>query len=570
MGLASTLSTALTGLSAAQTTFDVVGNNLANANTVGFKASQVNFASQFLQTLSLGSAPTGNSGGTDPRQIGLGTMVAQISPNFSQGTIQISSTPTDLAIQGDGFFIVQGSSGQQEYTRNGVFKLNSANQVVTTTGERLLGYGVNDQFQIQPTSLVPLTIPLGASAVAQATSNVYLEGQLSPTGDLATTAERIETGTLSNGFYSAPDANPDANAAAIPNVVGAGTSGASKSGGGMTAGDTYEYRIVYASQPASTATPPTIPAFSEGTPSTAISATVATGDGSILLQNIDTDPSHAGPNSYINIYRCDTTAGDTDYNYVGQVPVGTTSGATATFLDTTDNTTADANPTLDTDTLTGKYEYYVTYANAGGGPGMGTESRPNLDLTPSTVSVANGRVTLTNLPTDNSGDWTVRRVYRCLASDPSKFYYVGEIPDATSANATFTDSTPDDTLVQQDATLPNGGLIDLDGPKIGSGTKLVDVLRRNGDAFDQVFHAGTLHFTGEKGGSTLATKDFTINPDIPADPTTNTPAVQATTVEDLLTFMSQAMGIQTGRRRSRHPAKPNRRSRPDRPSRRRR
>ena len=88
----------------------MVGNNLANSNTVGFKSSTATFATQFLQTRSLGSGPTAYSGGTNPRQIGLGTMVADITPNFSQGTVSISSNPTDMAIQGDGFFIVDGGT----------------------------------------------------------------------------------------------------------------------------------------------------------------------------------------------------------------------------------------------------------------------------------------------------------------------------------------------------------------------------------------------------------------------------------------------------------------------------
>src|SRR5437879_6247754 len=100
MGLASALSTALTGLTASESTIDVVGNNLANSNTIGFKASKAVFASQFLQTQSLGSGPQGESGGTNPRQTGLGTEVAEITPDFSQGTIQISSNASDLAIQG--------------------------------------------------------------------------------------------------------------------------------------------------------------------------------------------------------------------------------------------------------------------------------------------------------------------------------------------------------------------------------------------------------------------------------------------------------------------------------------
>src|SRR5437868_14189539 len=100
MGLASALTTALTGLSAAETQIDVSGNNLANSQTVGFKASEAVFVTQFLQTQSLGSAPSSTNGGTNPRQTGLGVRVGSISPDFGQGTIEISSSPSDLAIQG--------------------------------------------------------------------------------------------------------------------------------------------------------------------------------------------------------------------------------------------------------------------------------------------------------------------------------------------------------------------------------------------------------------------------------------------------------------------------------------
>ena len=148
MGLQSALSTALTGMTAAETSIDVAGNNVANANTVGFKESSVNFATQFLQTQSIGSAPTSSRGGTNPRQIGLGAKVAEITPKFTQGTIEISSNPLDLAIQGDGFFIVQGPQGEQLYTRNGQFKTNANNEIVTLTGHRVLGYSVDANFDI--------------------------------------------------------------------------------------------------------------------------------------------------------------------------------------------------------------------------------------------------------------------------------------------------------------------------------------------------------------------------------------------------------------------------------------
>jgi flagellar hook protein FlgE len=227
MGLSSAMRTALTGMTAAETTIDVVGNNLANANTVGFKGSQASFATQFLQTQSLGSAPTPSSGGTNPRQVGLGTMVADISPNFSQGTIQISSSPTDFAIQGDGFFIVRTLTGEQCFTRNGVFKLNSDNEMTTVTGERVLGYGVNSAFQLQTSQLVPIAIPIGAASAAKATQNVFFDGTLSSQGELADAAKIIQTDTLYNGNYTAPVDKPD-NATAA---------------GGLTG--TYSYYITY-------------------------------------------------------------------------------------------------------------------------------------------------------------------------------------------------------------------------------------------------------------------------------------------------------------------------------------
>jgi flagellar hook protein FlgE len=196
MGLSTAMITALTGMQAAETQVDVVGNNLANSQTVGFKESQALFATQFLQTHSLGSPPSETSGGTNPRQIGLGTRVTEIRPDFTQGTISISSSPSDLAIQGDGLFIVQSSDGEHLYTRNGMFKLNADNELTTATGERVLGFGINDDFEILPTSLVPLTIPLGTAMVARPTENVTMQGVLTPAGDLADTAGVIQTGSL--------------------------------------------------------------------------------------------------------------------------------------------------------------------------------------------------------------------------------------------------------------------------------------------------------------------------------------------------------------------------------------
>jgi flagellar hook protein FlgE len=521
MGLASALNTALTGLSVSETTIDVVGNNLANSNTVGFKQSRADFATQFLQTMSLGSAPTDTSGGTNPRQTGLGAMVAQIAPDFTQGTIQISSSPTDLAIQGEGFFIVQGGTGEHLYTRNGTFKLNSENEVVSITGQRLLGYGVDDQFHIDTASLKSISIPLGSAAVAQATRNVYLEGQLSPTLDVANEAERIQTAALGNNYYTAPDQNGTATLSTAPNIAGWNTQGTTQVGGSMTPATTYEYQFVYANRPYVPGPPSEPPALSESTPSGIVTAAVGAGDGSILLQSIPTDPVPVGPSSpytEVRIYRR-TQGGDGTYHFINEVPVGTTD-----YLDTMQDTDAAANPALDETQITGKYKYYVTFATAAGGPGAGTESRVSLDVSPTTANLVASRVVLTDLPKADPADgWTVRRIYRSLATDENEFHFIGETPDATS------DFTLTDNLT--DAEIATEATLDMDGPRVLSATKLIDVLRRDTNGYTQLFHAGTLDFTGQKGGRTLTTKELTITAD--------------STVQDLMDFMTQSMGIQS-------------------------
>src|SRR5688572_7751988 len=191
MGLQSAMTTALTGLQAAETTIDVVGNNVANSGTTGFKESDVLFATQFLQTQSIGSTPSADRGGTNPRQIGLGVKVAAINPNFSQGTIEISANPLDVAIQGDGFLIVQGPQGNL-YTRNGQIQTNSSNELVTVTGNRVLGFTVDEDFNIvESGEPVPLSVPLGGSPVTQSTQNAFFQGVLTPLADVGSTPSII-------------------------------------------------------------------------------------------------------------------------------------------------------------------------------------------------------------------------------------------------------------------------------------------------------------------------------------------------------------------------------------------
>jgi len=187
MGLTSALNTSLNGLSLNETEINVLGNNISNAGTTGFKASNASFQTQLAQSLSFGSAPSATNGGTNPEQIGLGAEVAAISADFSQGSITATSTPSDLAIQGDGFFILNnGSTGGQVYTRNGQFTLNAVNQLTNSAGQQVMGYGVDANFNLITTGLTQLSIPLGSLHLAQATTNVQVGGALSPQGTVAT------------------------------------------------------------------------------------------------------------------------------------------------------------------------------------------------------------------------------------------------------------------------------------------------------------------------------------------------------------------------------------------------
>ncbi len=245
MGLQSALTTALTGLQASETTIDVVGNNVANSNTVGFKESNVIFATQFLQTQSIGSAPSTTSGGTNPRQTGLGVKVAEISPDFTQGTIEISSNPLDVAIQGDGFLIVQDSTGRKLYSRNGQLRLNANNEIVTATGNKVLGYSADDSYNIVTDRRVPLTIPLGAERVAQETANAVFAGVLNPASKKAEKPAIVQSEVIGRRDVDFPREGVTTITEDAPDIsaVSTGFTGVAASAG--LPDGTYNYRVVY-------------------------------------------------------------------------------------------------------------------------------------------------------------------------------------------------------------------------------------------------------------------------------------------------------------------------------------
>lgn len=184
--------TGLSGLSANARNLDVIGNNIANVNTIAFKSNRMIFAPTFSRNFSLGTAPSDNTGGTNPGQIGLGVSIAGTQRNFTNGSISATGVPTDVAIEGDGFLIVE-KAGERFYTRAGALQRNQANDLVTISGAKVMGFAVDEQFKIITGNLVELNIPVGTLTLAEATRSVSFNGNVNPSGVVATTGSIHET-----------------------------------------------------------------------------------------------------------------------------------------------------------------------------------------------------------------------------------------------------------------------------------------------------------------------------------------------------------------------------------------
>jgi flagellar hook protein FlgE len=210
MGLTSALNTSVNGLSLNETAIAVIGNNIANADTNGFKASDVLFTTQLSQTLSVGSGPTATNGGTNPQQIGLGASIATIATDFSEGSITNTSSPSDMAIQGQGFFVLNSPSGNV-YTRDGSFSLSANDTLVNPEGFAVQGFGVDSNFNLVTSHLQNISIPIGNLNVAQQTSQISMNGALLPTGTVGTQGAHI----LSDVLGDAGNAGANATASTL-------------------------------------------------------------------------------------------------------------------------------------------------------------------------------------------------------------------------------------------------------------------------------------------------------------------------------------------------------------------
>jgi len=197
----------VTGLQSHQIAMDVESNNIANVNTIGYKYSRANFSDLLAQTNQIATAPQGQLGGKNAVQIGLGTTVSSITRIHSQGSIQNTDKNTDVAIQGDGFFIVSSDGGNTyKYSRSGDFKFDALGNFVDNNGFIVQGW-LRDETTGLVDATAPITniqIPPGLTTPAQATSEVVIKANLS-SGDHVDQFKPIYALDTTTGTLAGPD-----------------------------------------------------------------------------------------------------------------------------------------------------------------------------------------------------------------------------------------------------------------------------------------------------------------------------------------------------------------------------
>jgi flagellar hook protein FlgE len=166
----SAFSIPLSGLAAASSALNLIANNLANLNTDGYKDQTLSFASIF-------NAAQGTSGNGDPIQVGDGTQVAGTTSNFTDGTINSTGISSNMALQGNGFFVVEGN-GQTNYTRSGNFTVNSSGQLCTAQGELVMGYPATNGVVSTTSALTPITVSQAGVIPASATTSFQMNTNL--------------------------------------------------------------------------------------------------------------------------------------------------------------------------------------------------------------------------------------------------------------------------------------------------------------------------------------------------------------------------------------------------------
>jgi flagellar hook protein FlgE len=215
------LSAGVTGLQAHQKMLDIAGNNLANVNTTAFKASRITFSELLNETLKKASSPTSSVGGTNPQQIGSGVGISGIAPNMSQGSIINTGNPLDLAVEGEGYFVL--SDGEQNiYTRGGSFAVDAdSNLIDPATGYHVLRIGSEgeiDGFQTPGTS--EIHVPYDVAMPAKETSEIMVSGNLSADAASPVTQTQVITSNLAYTYNNGTAATETTTIASLDQFSG--------------------------------------------------------------------------------------------------------------------------------------------------------------------------------------------------------------------------------------------------------------------------------------------------------------------------------------------------------------
>ncbi|HHY1325606.1 TPA: flagellar hook protein FlgE [Campylobacter jejuni] len=184
----------VSGLQAHQVAMDVEGNNISNVNTTGFKYSRADFGTMFSQTVKIATAPTDGRGGQNPLQIGLGVSVSSTTRIHSQGSVQTTDKNTDVAINGDGFFMVSDDGGLTNYlTRSGDFKLDAYGNFVNNAGFVVQGWNINWDDQTIDSSRTPQNIFIdpGMHIPAAKSTEVAIKANLNSGLNIGTSSRNL-------------------------------------------------------------------------------------------------------------------------------------------------------------------------------------------------------------------------------------------------------------------------------------------------------------------------------------------------------------------------------------------
>jgi flagellar hook-basal body protein len=213
MGFSTALYTGISGLQRQQTGLDTIGSNISNANTYGFKSQRVLFNDMLYNTIKSGTAPAGSSAGINPSQVGSGVDISVIDTNFNAGELETTGINTDMAIEGNGFFVLSDGV-QQVFTRDGAFSLSQSRVLVSgSTGMAVQGWTQTRDNAGNSTvntggAIKNVVIPVGDNRVAKATTEVIFNGNLNNAGAVGTTGTILSSQRLFSSTSDVEVASP--------------------------------------------------------------------------------------------------------------------------------------------------------------------------------------------------------------------------------------------------------------------------------------------------------------------------------------------------------------------------